>query len=262
MPEPIRRRTGAGIVTVVAADRATRAASFSEVAAAYERARPEYPEEAARWLAGETPRDVVDLAAGTGKLTRVLVRLDHRVTAVEPLAAMREQLVAAVPRIAAAVDGTAEAMPLPDSSADAVVVAQAFHWFDQPAALREIARVLRPGGRLGIVWNIRDESVEWVARLSALIGSETEGDDEQDEAAVIAATGLYEPVEERRWRWQQPLSRSRLLDLVLSRSFCATLPPAEREPVLAAVERLYDEAASGDGIVMPYVTYGFRATRR
>jgi SAM-dependent methyltransferase len=236
-------------------DRARRAASFSSVADVYERARPEYPEEAVRWLAREPPRDVVDLAAGTGKLTRVLVRLGHRVTAVEPLPEMREQLVGAVPGVAAVLDGTAEAIPLPDESADAVLAGQAFHWFDPQPALREIARVLRRGGTLGLIWNTRDDTVAWVARLSELIGPES-NDEEED---PIAASGLFEPAEESDWRWEQPLGREQLRDLVLSRSYCASLPPEQREPVLQAVERLYDEAAGPDGLTMPYVTEAVRA---
>ena len=240
-------------------ERARRAASFSAVADAYERGRPEYPEEAARWITGEPPLDVVDLAAGTGKLTRVLVRLGHRVTAVEPLPEMLAQLLEAVPGVRA-VEGRAEAMPLPDASADAVVAAQAYHWFDPPAALPEIARVLRPGGRLGIVWNLRDESVDWVARLSELIDSG--GDKERDDADEIAESALYEQAEEAEWRWEQPLDRARLRDLVLSRSYCATLPPERQEAVLDPVDRLYDELAGPDGLVLPYVTYAVRATRR
>ena len=233
--------------------------SFSAVAEAYERARPEYPEEAAAWLTGDPPRDVVDLAAGTGKLTRVLVRLGHRVTAVEPLPEMLDQLRAAVPE-AEPVTGKAESMPLADGFADAVVAGQAYHWFDHEAALVEIARVLRPGGTFGAIWNMRDESVDWVARLSEVIGSEGQGEREPEDE--VAASGLYEPVEEAEFRWEQPLDRGRLRDLVLSRSYCASLPPEEREPVLASVEALYDEVAGPDGLLMPYVTYCFRARRR
>jgi ubiquinone/menaquinone biosynthesis C-methylase UbiE len=240
-------------------DRARRATSFSAVADAYERARPEYPEEAALWLTGEPPRDVVDLAAGTGKLTRVLVRLGHRVTAVEPLPEMLDLLRRAVPD-AQALAGSAEAMPLPGESADAVVVAQAFHWFDQPAALREISRVLRPGGLLGLVWNVRDESVGWVAELSRLIGGEHVGD--IDLTGVVDAAGLYRELETEEWRWEQAIDRTRLRELVLSRSYCATRPEAEREAILAAVERLHDEAAGSGSLAMPYVTQGFRAARR
>jgi SAM-dependent methyltransferase len=240
-------------------ERVRLALSFAAVAEAYERSRPEYPEEAARWLTGEPPRDVVDLAAGTGKLTRVLVRLGHRVTAVEPLPEMLDQLRVAVPE-AEPVLGRAESMPLADRFADAVVAGQAYHWFDHDAALVEIARVLRPGGTFGAVWNMRDEGVDWVARLSELIGSE--GQSEREPEDEVAASGLYEPVEEAEFRWEQPLDRARLRDLVLSRSYCASLPPDEREPVLAAVEGLYDEVAGPDGLAMPYVTYCFRARRR
>jgi SAM-dependent methyltransferase len=243
----------------VSEERARRAVSFSAVAEAYERARPEYPEEAAAWLTGEPPLEVVDLAAGTGKLTRVLVRLGHDVTAVEPLPEMLDQLRLAVPE-AEPLLGTAESMPLADRSADAVVAGQAYHWFDHAAALVEIARVLRPGGTFGAIWNMRDETVDWVARLSAVIGSE--GQSEREPEDEVAASGLYEAVEEAEFRWEQPLDRTRLRDLVLSRSYCASLPPEEREPVLASVEALYDEVAGADGLVMPYVTYCFRARKR
>jgi SAM-dependent methyltransferase len=183
------------------------------------------------------------------------------VTAVEPLPEMRERLVEAVPDVGEVLEGSAEAIPLPDRSADAVLVAQAFHWFDQPVALREIGRVLRPGGRLGLIWNIRDDAVDWVARLSERIGTESGDGDDDDEWAVIGASGLYGPVEEAEWHWEQPLDRTRLLDLVLSRSYCATLAVDERAKVLDAVGRLYDEAAGSGPLSMPYVTYGFRAER-
>src|SRR5438876_726690 len=142
-------------VTVNRDGRRSLATSFGAVADAYERARPEYPAGAVLWLVGDTPVDVVDLGAGTGKLTRGLVALGHRVTAVEPLPEMLAQLRAAVPD-ATPLSGGAEAIPLADASADVVVCAQAFHWFDQPVALREIARVLRPGGSIALAWNVRD----------------------------------------------------------------------------------------------------------
>ena len=242
-------------------DLAARRTAFAAVADAYERARPEYPAEAARWLVGggNAPLDVVDVAAGTGKLTGVLVRLGHRVVAVEPLPEMLERLAAVVPEAQAA-PGTAEAIPLPAASADAVVAAQAFHWFDQPAALREVARVLRPDGVLGLVWNIRDAEVEWVARLSGLIGGERVSAAET--AATIDGSGLYGPVEHETWPWAQPLDRDRLRDLVLSRSYCASRPPEEREPILAAVDALHDEVAADGVLHLPYVTHAFRAVRR
>jgi len=144
---------------------------FADVAGAYERGRPGYPEDAVRWLAGDEPRDVVDLGAGTGKLSRALVALGHRVMAIEPLPQMLEHLADNAPG-AFGVLGTAEVIPLPDAFADVVTSAQSFHWFDHEVALPEIARVLRPEGRLAVVWNIRDDDDPFMARLSALIGNE------------------------------------------------------------------------------------------
>jgi SAM-dependent methyltransferase len=232
--------------------------AFAEVAGAYERGRPGYPEEAVRWLAGDEARDVVDLGAGTGKLTRALVELGHRVTAIEPLPEMLELIPAAAPG-AFAILGNAEIIPLPDAHADVVTCAQSFHWFDHPVALREIARVLRPGGRLALVWNTRDEGDPWVARLSAAIGSESIGENDVEEP--IAASDLYGPVERATFRFEQLLGRELLLDLVLSRSYCAKLSAVERTPVLDAVGALYDEVAGPDGIRLPYVTECFRAQR-
>lgn len=149
---------------------ARRRSSFGAAAAEYAAHRPGYPAEAVAWaLAPATERQaaglhVLDLAAGTGKLTRGLLALGHRVTAVEPDPAMLDELRRQVPR-ATALSGSAERIPLPDASADAVVVGQAVHWFDQSRALPEIARVLRPGGPLATLSNADDDRVEWVAGL-------------------------------------------------------------------------------------------------
>jgi len=231
--------------------------AFAEVAGAYERGRPGYPEEAVRWLAGDEPCDVVDLGAGTGKLTRALVVLGHRVTAVEPLPEMLELLPAAAPG-AAAILGNAEVIPVPDAFADVVTSAQAFHWFDHSVALPEIARILRPGGRLALVWNTRDDREPWVERLSKLIGSE--GTSAMDADEPLDESGLFGPVEAVQFHIEQILDREKLLDLVLSRSYCAKLPPAEREPILQAVAQLYDEIADADDLRLPYVTECFRTT--
>jgi SAM-dependent methyltransferase len=146
---------------------APQAARFGDVADRYERARPLYPESALSELAARcglrpgTP--VVDLGAGTGKLTRQLVALGADVVAVEPAAGMRARLAAEVPSVAI-LDGTAEDIPLPDASVDIVTAGQAFHWFDTRRALDEIARVLRPAGWLALLWNERPES-GWAAEL-------------------------------------------------------------------------------------------------
>jgi SAM-dependent methyltransferase len=236
------------------------AAGFASAADVYERARPSYPQDAIDWLVSQTElgpgRTVVDLGAGTGKLTRLLLPTEARVVAVEPIAEMRAHIAGAE-----VVDGTAEAIPLPDSSADVVTVAQAFHWFDHGPALREIARVLRPGGRIALVWNTRDESEPWVTRLSdAAIGRETVED--RDAVAPIDASRLFEAVERTSFGYVQELDLELLLDLVRSRSYCAVLTPEERAPVLERVEDVFREHARGDVIELPYVTECFRAVRR
>lgn len=240
-------------------ERRERAASFGGVADAYERARPGYPKGAVLWLAGARPCDVVDLGAGTGKLTRSLVDLGHRVTAVEPLPEMIDQLKVAVPE-AAAVEGGAEAIPLPAESADVVTVAQAFHWFDHGPALVEIARVLRPDGRISLVWNIRDESVPYVAELTDAMVGRTGVD--MGSVDPIDASGLFEPVEHATFSHVQEVDRETLLALVLSRSYCAVLPEEERAPVLQNVEDVFAEHARDGVLRLPYLTECFRAARR
>jgi len=238
--------------------RAERAASFARVADAYEQARPGYPADAVLWLAGETPCDVVDLGAGTGKLTRSLAALGHHVVAVEPLGEMLDRLRAAVPGVTA-VAGSAESMPLPDGAADVVACAQAFHWFDQEAALAEIARVLRPGGRIALVWNVRDERVPWVSELSDAMVGRTGVD--RGAAAPIEQSGLYGPVEHATFEHTQTVDRDALRALVLSRSYCAVLPEEERAPILGRVDRLFDEYARDGLLTLPYVVECFRAER-
>ena len=243
-------------------DRLVRATSFGAVAGAYERARPGYPDDAVRWLAGDEPCEVIDLGAGTGKLTRSLVALGHRVIAVEPLEEMLEQLRRAVLG-ATAVRGSAEAIPLPDGSADVVTCAQAFHWFDRTVALREMARVLRGGGRVALVWNTRDDSQGWVAELTdTVIGrSEFRAGGVVAAAASIDETGLFGPVERASFAHVQMLGRSDLVELVRSRSQCAVLTEDERRPVLEHVEALFDAHARDGVLAMPYATECFRAVR-
>ena len=241
----------------------SRGLSFRSVADAYERARPGYPDDAVRWLAGEEPSDVVDLGAGTGKLTRSLVALGHRVTAVEPLKEMLDQLRVVVPG-ATALLGSAETLPLPDGSADVVTCAQAFHWFDQEVALREIARALRPGGRIALAWNTRDDSQAWVAELTDTVIGRSEFRDDGVVAVTesIDESGLYEPVERGSFAHVQLLDRDDLVELVRSRSQCAVLSDDERAPVLERVGALFDAHAQDGMLAMPYVTECFRTARR
>ena len=145
---------------------ARRAASFGALAADHTRHRPGYPVEAIEWAVGDRDR-VLDLAAGTGKLTEGLLELGLEVTAVEPDPEMRAEFTRLFPDVPA-LDGTAEDIPLRDASVDAVLVGQAYHWFDPALALPEIVRVLRPGGVLAALWNHDDSSVPWVAGLEEL----------------------------------------------------------------------------------------------
>jgi SAM-dependent methyltransferase len=225
------------------------ATGFARSVEAYERGRPDYPPEALAYLQRELDlrggRTVVDLAAGSGKLTRQLATLECEVIAVEPVDEMR----AAIGEGIRALEGTAEAIPLPDSSADAVTVAQAFHWFDGAKALAEIGRILRPGGALALVWNRRPvESSPLHAAISEIIAP-YRGD------APAHATGAWREAfagrELSEWRHEfaQRLDADGLADRVGSTSFVAALDDVERERVLARVRAL-----AGEGPVeVPYV---------
>jgi ubiquinone/menaquinone biosynthesis C-methylase UbiE len=233
------------------------ARGFQAGAAAYERARPGYPDEAVALLARElaigTGTRVCDLAAGTGKLTRRLVELGASVVAVEPVAGMREQLQAAVPE-AESVDGTAETIPLPDASVDAVTVAQAFHWFDAPAALAEIARVLKPGGGLALLWNERDETTAWVAEMSRLIRWHERTVSRYQHVSwpdIVATADRFTPLEEQAVPWDQPMTREVLAERVRSISYIAVMPPTERERLAAEVTALVGRLA--EPFSLPYV---------
>ncbi len=172
---------------------------------------------------------------------------------------MLAQLRSKLPAVEA-LTGAAEQIPLPEESADAVVVGQAFHWFDQAVALREIARVLRRGGSVGLIWNGRDDTEPWVARLSELTGDNSEWSDDLPEALVASAQ--FGDVERREFRNAQAVDRATLVDLVASRSYAATMAPPERNRLLDSVGMLFDEVAGGrDELELPYRVYAFRATR-
>ena len=240
----------------MAADPA-QALSFGAAADVYERARPSYPEKAVSWLVPPGARRVADVGAGTGKLTRQLRARGLDVVAVEPVSQMRAQLARAVPGVPV-LTGTAEEIPLPAASVDAVLLAQAWHWADPVRALPEVARVLRPGGWLGLAWNIRDDSTDWVAELGRIMrpGGEPDRDREPDLGPPFGRP------ERLRVRWVSHVTADRLLDLVSSRSYVITRPPAERAAVLAAVRRLLDThpaLAGRTDIALPYVTSCTRA---
>ena len=232
------------------------ALSFGDVAAAYDRARPSYPREAAAWLAGEQPTTVLELGAGTGKLTAGLVDLGHDVHATDPDEQMLQVLRERLPDVRTSV-ATAEDLPVGDASYDVVVVAQAFHWFDHDRALPEIARVLKPGGRLALVWNARDVRIPWVRRFGELIGN-------QENLASIApleTSELYGEVDSATFRHWQVVDRESIADLARSRSNIATLDEEARAAKIAEVVAFYDDYGRGmDGMQLPYVAHCFRST--
>jgi SAM-dependent methyltransferase len=152
-------------------ERALHASSFGSVAVAYAEHRPNYARTAVRWALGPAPGlRVLDLGAGTGKLTATLIALGAEVIAVEPDLAMLTELRRSLPDVRA-LSGSAEAIPLPDASVDAVLAGNAMHWFDMAVAGPEIARVLAPGGILAGLWNVMDDRVDWVAGLARVSGS-------------------------------------------------------------------------------------------
>jgi len=237
---------------VSAADRRQLARSFDSVADEYDRGRPSWPRDAVDWLLGTDPIDVLDVGAGTGKLTTVLVEAGHRVTAVEPSAQMRghlERRLRDIPIVAA----NAEQLPLPDDSFDAVVVAAAFHWFEADQALAQFARVLRPGGVVGLLGNVFDVSVPWVAALRDVLGPPAaERRDFWPDISTLS--GRFARVDERSFPHRQELTRPQLIDLAGSRSAFAVMDEATRSRELARVEQVWEQAEAADGTLdLPWI---------
>jgi len=236
---------------------ADRSLSFGAQAAAYERGRPSYPPEAIDWLLPTGARDVLDLGAGTGKLTTRLVERGLNVVAVDPIAEMLEVLSTSLPDTPALL-GTAEDIPLPDDSVDAVLVAQAWHWVDPERAVPEVARVLRPGGRLGLVWNTRDERLGWVKELGDIIGHE---DDPFNQTVTLPPP--FADLQRHQVEWTNYLTPQAVVDLVASRSYCITSPAEVRTRTLHEVRNLlttHPALSTGAGVALPYVTVSVRAT--
>jgi SAM-dependent methyltransferase len=249
---------------------ARRAKSFGPVAATYDRVRPGYPPDGVAWLLEEAGanqiaraarRRVLDLGAGTGALTRDLVARGLDVVAVEPDPNMRAVLEARVPR-ADVRAGSAEELPVDDGDIDAVIGAQMWHWVDLGRATAEVARVLRHGGTFGLLWNLRDERVQWMAELGSVFG----GDDVHSRAADVTLPpgAPFTATAARDFRWSQELAPTDIVDLVATRSHVQVLPDAERAAVLGRVGDFVAShpAVAGRGrIVVPYVTSCWRATR-
>jgi SAM-dependent methyltransferase len=224
-------------------ERATPTGPYERVAFEYEQGRPAYALDAVSHIVREFGLDqespVIDLGAGTGKLTRMLVAHGLRVTALDPSPAMLDRLTSAVPE-ARTLQATAESIPLPAASVDAVTAAQAFHWFDAPTALASIHRVLRPGGGVALVWNRRDFGDPVQALLAELTDPPertTPRGWKLDVAGLVARTGLFTPVSAAEFRHVQPIRPDQLLDRLRSSSFVASLPEDRR---LSAERRLRD----------------------
>ena len=198
---------------------------------------------------------MLELGAGTGKLTEQLVALGHEVHATDPDPQMLALLEKKLPDVRVS-QAPAEDIPSGDASYDVVVCGQAFHWFDVERALPEIARVLKPRGRLSLVWNQRDERIPWVKRLGAIIGTQ---DQLRHPAEKLAASKLFGDVEEASFKFWQVIDRNSIRDLVRSRSNVAVLGEAEQEAKMAEVLSFYDDFGRGmDGMQLPYAASCFR----
>ncbi|WP_062301958.1 class I SAM-dependent methyltransferase [Demequina subtropica] len=237
-----------------------RSLSFGKAASDYAKGRPGYPLQSVDWLLEGVTGRVLDLGAGTGKLTEAILRCRHaEVVAVDPDPVMLATLEAHVPRVPT-LRGTAEEIPLEDASVDAVVMGQAWHWVEPEAAAREIARVLAPGGVLGLIWNIRNERSDWVSALTRVIGHSS--------AETMIAAGPprvpapFGPLEINELTWKRPVTAEGLRALVHSRSSYITASDIYRTDLDVALEHLIartPELADGGEYRMPYVTHCFRA---
>ena len=240
-------------------DRALRARSFETAAAEYERHRPDYPEEALRWVADRLALDgqarVLDVGAGTGKLTRALVALGFEVVALEPGNPMLEQLRAAVPE-AEALEGQAEEIPLPDQTIDAAFAGQAFHWFDRERALPELHRVIRPGGGLALLWNWWDERDPLQRELGGLVGYAGHQPYREEE---LPAAPLFRERGRTVVETVQESTREGLIGYLSTSSMFLTMETDERERRLAEVRAI--ASRYGERFPLPRLTYVFAFAR-
>ena len=258
-----------------AAERRRHGSSFGPAAAEYDRYRPRYADAAIRWCLDLTNKDhprVADVGAGTGILTGALRRLGAEVTAVEPDPRMLAELVHKVPGVQAG-PGSAEELPLPDHSVDAVVAGQSLHWFDLDKALPEIARVLVPGGVLCGLWNVYDDNVSWIAELAELtghIGPQTLTRWQSGFAAsthgsrLTSGTELFGPAETRLFENPRPQSAAELVATLSTHSYFLLMPEPERDAIFANVTSFLNarqETSDGE-FTLPLVTAVVRTRLR
>ncbi|MGI5170954.1 class I SAM-dependent methyltransferase [Spirillospora sp. CA-253888] len=263
-----------------------RASKFGQGAKIYDKTRPGYPLDGIRWTLGEKPRTVLDLGAGTGILTRLLLDEGHHVTAAEPDEAMRE-LIGASSAALSVLPSAAEKIDLPDGSVDVVLASHAYHWFDPEPAHAEIARVLRPGGLFAALWNLRDEDVAWSAELSRILSDEDAGTDPETPAAIMLHGALgalrsgekdrltgwlrrptfgprFSAIEQAFFPHTETTTAESLLELITSRSYYLNSPPERREEIEEQVKQLTDthpDLAGREEFELPYVTVVFKAVR-
>jgi ubiquinone/menaquinone biosynthesis C-methylase UbiE len=236
--------------------------SFGQAADVYDRARPSYPQDAVDWMLQSNPRDVIDLGAGTGKFTRQIADRAHalkgHIIAIDPDAQMLAKLAGS--GIETLV-GTGERIPVDDATADLVTCAQAWHWVDEELAAPEVARVLRPDGWLAIVWNARDDRVDWVARMSEIIHDSPAEEIAEHPPKLGPSFG---PVESFETTWTMEVTRAALDELVSSRSYFLVASPTDQQLTLANFNRMLDahpETAGREVLELPYRTFCYRARR-
>lgn len=241
-------------------DHEIHAKSFGQAADLYDAVRPSYPEAALNWAFGSQARDIADVGAGTGLLSRGLISAGHRVTAIEPDKQMLDKLISITPQLAGFHNCGAENIPVPDASFDSVTAGQSYHWFDPIPALNEIKRILRPGGTFVAMWNVRDESFDWVKALTTVVGSS---------AAELTATmanrpGYFAPafpnVQLRVFRHEKPFNATGLRRLVKTRSYYLTADESRKQEILSQVNEIIEshpQLAGRETFAMPYVTHVF-----
>lgn len=246
-------------------------AGFGRGARDYEAGRPSYPARAVEHVVGELAigpaSRVVDLGAGTGKFTRLLVPTGARIVAVEPVAEMREVFREVVPGVEV-VDGTGEAVPVDDAFADAVTAAQVFHWVQPAAGVAEVHRVLRDGGGVALLWNSRDRSVGWTRRIAelmdGLVGDAPRYAGDRDAAwqAALADHGGFTSMSRREFRLDHPTTLDATLARVASTSYVSALADNERAAVLDEVRAIVRAEGLGEAFVEHYVTEVFVCHKR